>query len=75
MDNLVYFLVGLIIGAFVEPTLALLCRDLAKLILYKKLQKELQKAVDVGLAGVLSGSQPVDNTRLTAHLQDKARLN
>ena len=44
MDRLVYFLLGLIIGAFNEPTLALLCRDLS--IWFKLWQLErLEKRV------------------------------
>ena len=73
MDKLVYFLLGLIIGAFVEPTLALLCRDLAKLILYKKIQKEFQRAVEAGKEEAAFLSQHTDTNKLTP--QEKARLN
>ena len=75
MDRLMYFLLGLVIGAFVEPTLAILCRDLAKLILYKKLQREFNMAIAAGRAEAAFMSQHTDNIGLTASPQDKARLN
>ena len=75
MDRLVYFLLGFIIGAFVEPALAILIRDWAKIILYKRIQREFQKAVAVGLEEVQSRSQGVDSIELATSLRDKARLN
>lgn len=76
MDRLVYFLLGLIIGAFIEPTLALLCRDLAKLILYKKIEKQFQRAVEAGNEEASFLSQHItDTARLTVPSRDKAKLN